>query len=105
MRVLIDKLLKKKDSNVIVVHWQNGAKFPYHQAVGNSRLVGAQLSALIELMNSQFGLSYSRVHIIGSGLGAQLASYAGRNIVRLNGTIARITGIFSSSLHLRPDFH
>eukprot|EP00112_Aurelia_sp_Birch-Aquarium-sp1_P022973 Seg667.5 transcript_id=Seg667.5/GoldUCD/mRNA.D3Y31 product="Pancreatic lipase-related protein 2" protein_id=Seg667.5/GoldUCD/D3Y31 len=103
MRVLVDKLLKREDANVIVVHWQNGAKFPYHQAVGNIRLVGAQLSALIELMNNQFGLSFSRVHVIGSGLGAQLASYAGRNIVRINGTIARITGLDAAALHFQNE--
>ena len=92
MRLLIDKLLKAEDANVIVVHWENGAKFPYHRAAGNARLVGAQLSALLDLLQSQFGMSLSRVYMIGSGLGAHVAGYAGRNIKKVNGTIGRITG-------------
>ena len=89
---MIERLLKKEDANVIVVHWEQGARFPYHQAVGNSRLVGAQLEALLELLKNQFELDYGRVHIIGSGLGAHVAGYAGRNIKRKNEKLARISG-------------
>ena len=93
MPLMIEKLLKKEDSNVIVVHWEQGARFPYHQAAGNSRLVGVQLQALLKLLKDQFGLSYGSVHVIGSGLGAHVAGYTGRNIKRKNETIARITGM------------
>jgi len=93
MRLMIERLLKKEDANVIVVHWEQGARFPYHQAVGNSRLVGAQLEALLELLKNQFELDYGRVHIIGSGLGAHVAGYAGRNIKRKNEKLARISAL------------
>ena len=92
MRLMIEKLLKKEDSNIIIVQWKQGARFPYYQAAGNSRLVGAQLEALLELMKNQFDLNYRDVHIIGSGLGAHIAGYAGKNIKRRNESIARITG-------------
>ncbi len=93
MRKMIDELLKADDMNVIVVDWQKGARFPYHQATGNLRLVGAQTSHLIEMMNSDFGLSFKNVHLVGFSLGAQGSGYAGRNLRRNNHTIARITGM------------
>ena len=38
--LLIAALLKHEDMNVIFCDWSRGAFFPYHQAVGNVRLVG-----------------------------------------------------------------
>lgn len=100
MRLMIDKLLKKDDANVIIVHWEQGARLPYSQAAGNSRLVGAQMEALLELLKGQFGLNYDRVHIIGSGLGAHVAGYAGRNIKRRSESIARITGMLNIAFEM-----
>lgn len=94
---MVDKLLKREDANVFVVSWEQGAGFPYHQAVGNSRLVGAQFFALLELLHSKFGLKYENVHIIGSGVGAHIAGYAGRNLKRKNESIARITALDAAS--------
>lgn len=97
---MVDKLLKREDANVFVVSWEQGAGFPYHQAVGNSRLVGAQFFALLELLHSKFGLKYENVHIIGSGVGAHIAGYAGRNLKRKNESIARITGMYDMNASL-----
>eukprot|EP00794_Sanderia_malayensis_P008107 gene8107-8976_t len=93
MPKMVDTLLKVEDANVVVVHWKNGAKFPYHQASGNVRLVGVQAGHLVELMNRDFGLNFSNVHLIGFSLGAQIAGYAGRYLSGNNHKIARITGL------------
>ncbi len=89
---MIDELLKVDDMNIVVVDWEKGAKKPYSQAAGNLRLVGAQISHLIEMMNKDLGLSFKKVHLIGFSLGAQGSGYAGRNLRRKGHTIGRITG-------------
>ena len=63
--------------NVIVVAWENGATFPYSQAVANTRLVGAQLAALVDTMVQGRGVDVAKVHIIGHSLGAHIAGYVG----------------------------
>lgn len=93
MRPLVDKLLKNDDTNIIVVDWQKGSRFPYNQATGNLRLVAMMNTHLIELLHSQFGLRFSDVHLMGFSMGAQMAGYTGRNIKRNNNTIARITAL------------
>lgn len=45
-----DALLNRKDLNVILVDWSKGAGFPYGQASGNTRLVGAQIAELIRFL-------------------------------------------------------
>ncbi|KAK3796928.1 hypothetical protein RRG08_032232 [Elysia crispata] len=70
-------LLDKAPMNVIVVAWENGATFPYSQAVANTRLVGAQLAALVDTMVQGRGVDVAKVHIIGHSLGAHIAGYVG----------------------------
>lgn len=41
---LVDALLKREQMNVVVVDWKKGAAFPYHQAVGNARIIGNKMS-------------------------------------------------------------
>ena len=90
-RLLIDELLRKDDMNVIIVDWAQGA-LSYHFAFGNVRLVGMQITKLVELMNSQFGLGFSNVHLVGYSMGGQLVGHAGKFLRRNNHTIGRITG-------------
>ena len=90
-RALIDELLRKEDMNVIIVDWGQGA-LPYHFAFGNVRLIGMQITKLVELMNSQFGLSFANVHLIGFSIGAQLVGHAGKYLKRNNHTVGRVTG-------------
>ena len=61
-----DALLDQEDCDVILVDWSKGAKLPYGQAAGNTRLVGAQTAELIRsLISSNSGLqSWSSNHRI-----------------------------------------
>ena len=73
---------------MITVDWGNGAGFPYSQAAANTRIVGAEIAQLIQMLRDHYGLSPSNVHIIGHSLGAHVAGYAGTRIPGLG----RITG-------------
>ena len=44
--MFVYELLNNEDMNLIFVEWGNGAAFPYHMAVGNTRLVGELCSVL-----------------------------------------------------------
>lgn len=45
-------MLDREDCNVVLVDWSHGAGFPYAQAAGNIRLVGAQVAELIRFLIS-----------------------------------------------------
>ena len=85
-------LLKKADVNVILTEWSKGAAVPFRQSVGNCRLVGKQVSHLIEHLHKYFRMTFSSVHLVGFSLGAQVAGYAGRNLRKSRHIIRRITG-------------
>ena len=40
VKPFVKALLNQSDINVIIVDWKEAARFPYNQAVGNSRIVG-----------------------------------------------------------------
>ena len=74
-----DALLEREDCNVILVDWSRGASFPYMQASGNTRLVGAQIAMLIKFLISTNAGSpdlADRFYIVGFSLGEQIAEYA-----------------------------
>ncbi|XP_065556242.1 pancreatic triacylglycerol lipase-like [Artemia franciscana] len=81
-------LLSNDDKNVIAVDWTNGAGYPYLRAVGNSQVVGAELARLVTYLSAK-GVMVQDIHIIGHGLGAQVAAYLA---TRISG-IGRITGL------------
>ncbi|CAF4399896.1 unnamed protein product, partial [Rotaria magnacalcarata] len=70
IKPLQDELLKLKDnefSDVLVVDWGNGAKFPFYpNAASNTRLVGKQIGLLLQKLNNIKGLSYDKVHCIAA---------------------------------------
>lgn len=70
-----DELLRREDCNVIIFDWSknNGE---YVKTVINTRLVGNLLG------NTLFYLydNYDQIHLIGHGLGAHLAGFAGKVI-------------------------
>ena len=79
LKKLKDALLEREDCNVILVDWSREASFPYMQASGNTRLVGAQISILIKLLISTNAGSpdlADRFYIVGFSLGAQVVGYA-----------------------------
>lgn len=66
-----DALLNRKDLNVILVDWSKGAGFPYGQASGNTRLVGAQIAELIRFLitSTKSPSSFAhRFYILGTAL-------------------------------------
>lgn len=90
-------LLDKAPMNVIVVAWEKGAAFPYGQAVANTRVVGAQLAALLDTLVKATNTDVAHIHIIGHSLGAHIAGYAG---ARTPG-VGRISGLDPA----QPGFH
>ena len=90
-----DTLLEREDCNVILVDWSRGAFIPYSQAAGNTRLVGAQTAELIRFLissNSGSPALADRLYIVGFSLGAQIAGYAGTNLLAHGMVLGRITG-------------
>lgn len=74
---------------MICVDWEAGALIPnYVRAAANTRLVGKQLSMLLEGLNRHLGLPFHNVHVIGFSLGAHVAGFAGAELKNLS----RITG-------------
>lgn len=81
--------------NVLIVDWKNGATFPdYGGAVGNTRLVAAQIFVMIQQMTT-LGANLDDIHLIGHSLGAHACGYAGR---RFAGKLGRISGEYFDNL-------
>ena len=78
----------------MVVDWGSGSKWPYEQATGNSFLVGAELSLLLQYLSGHSHVDPADVHIIGHSLGAQVAGHAGK----LHGSIGRISGEYRQNI-------
>ena len=88
-------MLEREDCNVILVDWSRGASFPYMQASGKTRLVGAQIAMLIKFLISTNAGSpdlADRFYIVEFSLGAQIAGYAGTNLRGHGMMLGRITG-------------
>nr|XP_006825445.1 PREDICTED: pancreatic lipase-related protein 2-like [Saccoglossus kowalevskii] len=84
-------LLDKDDLNVIQVDWSDGAfKLDYFQCVANTRVVGAETHALIEMILEETSLALTQIHLIGHSLGAHISGYVGEY---LNIFPGRITGL------------
>ncbi|XP_033738724.1 inactive pancreatic lipase-related protein 1-like isoform X2 [Pecten maximus] len=90
MHDMTKAFLDAEHVNVIVVDWSLGAdNINYIQAAANTRVVGATIAKLLEMLHHATRLPYSKVHLIGHSLGSHIAGYAGR---RVHG-IGRITGL------------
>ena len=89
-----DKLLQRDDFNIIIVDWSNGAKAPYEQAAGNTRIVGAQMTELIRFLVNSTNATVESFYLVGSDLGAHTAGFAGKDIGRqIETALGRITGM------------
>ena len=73
--------------------WLKGAKLVnYKQSASNGRLVGTQVSKLLQLISQNTDAVANSFHVIGFSLGAHIAGYAGR-LMRISRTpIGRISG-------------
>jgi pancreatic lipase-related protein 1 len=89
-----DTMLEVEDLNVILVDWSNGNGHPYSKAAGNTRIVGVDISNLIENLITSKQAKYSDFHLIGYSLGAHVAGIAGHASPGLD----RITGLDPSSV-------
>jgi len=72
--------LLNDDVNVIVIDWGGGASGLYSQSAANTRLVGLEVSALIDYLMEYKGARPEDFHIIGHSLGAHIAGYAGEKL-------------------------
>jgi len=91
--VMIKELLKFEDMNVIFCEWAKGARFPYHQAVGNTRLVGDQMSRMIEVIRNDTGINWKKLRLVGFSIGAHVAAYAAQNLKKKGLFVPRLTGL------------
>jgi pancreatic triacylglycerol lipase len=82
-------LLDKEDLNILVIDWAPGASQSYLKGVGNARLVGAQISMLLQFVIDKTATTAAKIHIIGHSLGAHIAAYVGNRV----DNIARITAL------------
>ena len=83
----------QEDFNVILVDWEGGANvwlWQYEGAASNTRVVGAYLAKILELLEKT-GYPMENVHCVGHSLGAQTCGFAGK---LLHTQMARITGVY-----------
>ncbi|XP_052569236.1 pancreatic lipase-related protein 2 [Peromyscus californicus insignis] len=84
------KMFQVEKVNCICVDWKRGARTEYTQAAYNTRVVGAEIAFLVQVLSTELGYSPEDMHLIGHSLGAHVAGEAGR---RLEGNVGRITGL------------
>uniref|UniRef100_A0A0K8S9R3 Lipase domain-containing protein n=1 Tax=Lygus hesperus TaxID=30085 RepID=A0A0K8S9R3_LYGHE len=103
-KLAIASLLRVEDCNVIMLDWEKGAAGPsYRSSAANTQLVGRQL-ALVLLDLISIGALPSSIHIIGFSLGAHIAGYAGRALLKRGIRLGRITGLDPASPLFREQF-
>ena len=88
-----NKLLTKEDFNIIIVEWSKGAKAPYNQAAGNTRIVGAQMAELITFLINNTNSKPESFYFVGFDLGAHAAGFAGKRVGKTGAAPGRITGM------------
>ncbi|KAG8186509.1 hypothetical protein JTE90_004838 [Oedothorax gibbosus] len=88
--IMMKEFLNQNDTNVVIVDWSRGSQSPYIQAVANARIVGAEIARMVNALKKFGNLTASNLHIIGHGLGAHVAGYAGQSILPM---VSRITGL------------
>lgn len=87
---LTERVLVRKDINLIVVDWNNGAAtLNYWEALKNTRKVASNITAFINMLQ-EHGADLSSIHMIGVSLGAHISGFTGAN---LKGEIGRITAL------------
>lgn len=84
-------LLKKPNVTVLVVDWGRGALS--FATGGNARLVGAQVAYLLKYLLEKNLVVDRDIHIVGFSLGAHIAGYAGKRLLKDGFKLGRITGL------------
>ena len=90
--IFLIHLFAAGEYNVIAVNWEKLARTPrYFYAVNNTRAVGYLTADLIEFLIEHYtNVTANNVHPVGMSLGAHVVGHLG---YRLNGSLARITGL------------
>ncbi|KAG0421829.1 hypothetical protein HPB47_002312 [Ixodes persulcatus] len=92
-----EALLHEMDCNVIIVDWSKGCMSPkYFSSVGNTALVGRQISLLLQRLLRLFPqtLLPEMVHLVGFSLGAQVCGFCGRHFKKeTRSLLGRITAL------------
>ncbi len=83
-------LLQKEKTNVLVIDWGKGAVS--FVTGGNSRLVGAQVAYILKNVFQKRKVSHKNVHVIGFSLGAHIAGFSGKRLIKHGYKLGRITG-------------
>ncbi|ESP05106.1 hypothetical protein LOTGIDRAFT_102360, partial [Lottia gigantea] len=85
----------QEELNVIIVYWEEGAAMFYPQAASNTKTMGRRLADMIEAMSDSEGISLNMVHLVGHGLGAHVAGFAGKrlNFLGIGERLGRITAL------------
>ncbi|KAK0094963.1 hypothetical protein PV326_009558 [Microctonus aethiopoides] len=86
--------LEVADYNVIAVDYSPISKLDYLTAIRYVPSVGKIIGEMLKFLNSEIGMSFSDVHMVGHSLGAQVSGFAGAEV---SGDIDRITGLDPAS--------
>lgn len=91
---IVNEYLKRGDYQIVAVDWQLMAAEAYHKSVVNTRKVGFYIGTqIIKLMGIK-GFCPRHFHLIGFSLGAHVAGFIGKTIIKKSGCkVGRITGI------------
>ncbi|XP_023214743.1 pancreatic lipase-related protein 2-like isoform X1 [Centruroides sculpturatus] len=87
-REMRKELLNRDNFNVIVVDWLTLSSVSYEKAASNAETVGKEVANLIKFLKNSVRTNPVDVHIIGHGIGAHIAGFAGKKI-----KVGRITGL------------
>ncbi|XP_041483674.1 inactive pancreatic lipase-related protein 1-like [Lytechinus variegatus] len=87
-------------NNVIMVNWSQAANLTnYAQARADARVVGFQVAHVISYIVNNTSATYDQMHLIGGGMGAHVAGYAGSTGQQM----ARITGLDPAGSEGNPE--
>jgi len=89
MREIKDQLFKRGNYNVILIDWTWGNGPNYTASTNNTKIVGEQLSFILQNIMNQTGAGPENFHLVGHSLGAHIAGFAGKRVKHLR----RITAL------------
>uniref|UniRef100_H2Y9W6 Lipase domain-containing protein n=1 Tax=Ciona savignyi TaxID=51511 RepID=H2Y9W6_CIOSA len=78
--VITNAIIYQEDVNVIQINWVKGSQLQYENAAANTRVVGAQVAYLINMLMEVFDARAEDFHLIGFSLGAHVAGFAGKKV-------------------------
>lgn len=81
VKQLAKAYLKKRDANIFIVDWGQGAShINYLQVASNTRIVGAEVTRFVKYLINEKNLTLDKVHLIGHSLGAHICGYISKQL-------------------------